>query len=96
MYKKTPDIIDFSQIELFRLIGTTRVQVGVQSTNDNILRKINRKCTSAQNKQGIRRLKQNGFKTDIHIMYDLPVIITIPTPKTTPIDSNSSIDFKIL
>ena len=70
--KKTPDIIDFSQIELFRLIGTTRVQVGVQSTNDNILRKINRKCTSAQNKQGIRRLKQNGFKTDIHIMYDLP------------------------
>ena len=24
------------------------------------------------NKIGIRRLKQNGFKTDIHIMLDLP------------------------
>jgi len=70
--KSNPDRIDFSQIELFRLIGTTRVQVGVQSTNDAVLKKINRKCTSAQNKEGIRRLKQNGFKTDIHIMYDLP------------------------
>ena len=71
-HKNYSGVIDFSQIELFRLIGTTRVQVGVQSTNDDILRKINRKCTSAQNKEGIRRLKQNGFKTDIHIMYDLP------------------------
>ena len=70
--KKRPETIDFSQIELFRRIGTTRVQVGIQSTKDAILKKINRKCTSAQNKEGIRRLKQNGFKTDIHIMYDLP------------------------
>ena len=81
--KSYPDIIDFSQIELFRLIGTTRVQVGVQSTNDAVLKKINRKCTSAQNKEGIRRLKQNGFKTDIHIMYDLP-------------GSNAQIDKKVI
>lgn len=70
--KQNPKVIDFSQLKLFRLIGTTRVQIGVQSTKDSILKKVNRGCTSKHNKLGIRRLKQNGFKTDIHIMYDLP------------------------
>ena len=64
--------IDFSQLSLFREIGVTRVQVGVQSTKDDVLKKVNRGCTSRDNKIGIRRLKQNGFKTDIHIMADLP------------------------
>ena len=70
--KKHPNKIDFSQIELFRKIGVTRVQIGIQTLNDHILAKINRGCTNLDNQIGIRRLKQNGFKTDIHIMLDLP------------------------
>jgi len=70
--KKLKNKIDFSTIKLFRNIGVTRVQIGIQSTKDKILKKINRQCTNKQNKLGIRRLKQNGFKTDIHIMFDLP------------------------
>ena len=65
-------IIDFSTIKLFREIGVTRVQIGIQTTKDNILKKINRGCINLENKLGIRLLKQNGFKTDIHIMLDLP------------------------
>jgi len=64
--------IDLSNIELFRIIGVTRIQIGIQTTKDEILKKINRKCTNLENKLGIRLLKQNGFKTDIHIMLDLP------------------------
>lgn len=64
--------VDFSQIKLFRRLGVTRVQIGVQSTKDYLLKKVNRKCTNHQNKLGLRRLKQNGFKADIHIMLDLP------------------------
>ena len=64
--------IDFSQIELFREIGVTRVQIGVQTTEDSILKKINRGCRNRDNKWGIQILKSNGFKTDIHIMLDLP------------------------
>ena len=63
---------DFSIIELFRIIGVTRVQIGIQTTKDDILKKINRGCINLENKLGIRLLKQNGFKTDIHIMLDLP------------------------
>lgn len=64
--------IDFSIIQLFRKIGVTRVQIGIQTTKNEILKKINRGCINLENKLGIRLLKQNGFKTDIHIMLDLP------------------------
>lgn len=70
--KVNTDIIDFSQIKLFREIGVTRVQIGVQTTRDDILKLINRKCYNSDNIRGLRALKQNGFKTDIHIMLDLP------------------------
>lgn len=70
--KKNPNEIDFSQLELFNRLGVTRVQIGIQHTDDTILKKVNRKCTDLDNQIGIRRLKQNGFKTDIHLMLDLP------------------------
>tara|TARA_B110000208_G_scaffold101451_1_gene126405 strand:+ start:277 stop:2211 length:1935 start_codon:yes stop_codon:yes gene_type:complete len=63
---------DYSQLKLFREIGVTRVQIGFQSTKDSILQKINRQCTNEMNKFGLKILKQNGFKADIHIMFDLP------------------------
>ena len=70
--KKNPEIINLNEIEFFRKLGVTRVQIGFQHTNDKILKKVNRQCTLAQNKEGLRILKQNGFKGDIHIMFDLP------------------------
>tara|TARA_B100000575_G_C23139464_1_gene662767 strand:+ start:1974 stop:3890 length:1917 start_codon:yes stop_codon:yes gene_type:complete len=70
--KDKPDHINLDEIEFFRQLGVTRVQVGIQHTDDTILKKVNRQCTSEENKEGIRYLKQNGIKTDIHIMFDLP------------------------
>ena len=70
--KRERGIIDFSQVELFRRIGVTRVQIGIQTTEDAVLKKINRGCRNKDNKWGIKILKSNGFKTDIHIMLDLP------------------------
>ena len=66
------DEVDLSEIKLFRQYGVTRIQIGIQHTDDNILKKVNRKCTNSENKWGIYILKQNGFKVDIHIMLDLP------------------------
>ncbi len=63
----------FSVVKFFRRLGVTRVQIGVQHTDDSILKYVNRNCTNAQNKEGIAILKQNGFKTDIHLMLDLPM-----------------------
>jgi ELP3 family radical SAM enzyme/protein acetyltransferase len=66
------DNINLDEIKLFRQYGVTRIQIGVQHTDDYILKKVNRKCTNDENKWGIFILKQNGFKVDIHIMLDLP------------------------
>jgi ELP3 family radical SAM enzyme/protein acetyltransferase len=68
--KKADD--KFAIIRFFRELGITRVQIGIQHTNDFILKKVNRQCTDKQNRQAIKFLKDNGFKVDIHIMLDLP------------------------
>jgi histone acetyltransferase (RNA polymerase elongator complex component) len=70
----------FEIVRFFRRLGVTRVQIGVQHTDDSILKYVNRNCTNAQNKKGISILKQNGFKTDIHLMLDLPM------PKVETVD----------
>jgi ELP3 family radical SAM enzyme/protein acetyltransferase len=63
---------DLSVLQTFRRYGITRIQIGVQHTDASILKKVNRKCTPDENKFGIKLLKQNGFKVDIHLMLDLP------------------------
>lgn len=59
-------------IRFYRRLGVTRVQIGVQHTDDAILRFVNRDCTNDENKKAIKFLKDNGFKVDIHLMLDLP------------------------
>lgn len=62
----------FKYIRLFRRIGVTLVQIGTQHTDNQILKYINRGCTTEQNKQGNKLLKKNGFKVVNHWMLDLP------------------------
>ncbi len=59
-------------IRRMRQYGVTRVQLGVQHTDDMILKRINRGHGSRESQLGIRLLKDNGFKVDIHVMPDLP------------------------
>ena len=61
-----------SWLPLFRKWGVTRVQLGVQHTNDDILKKVNRGHTYAQACEAVKYLKNNCFKVDIHLMPDLP------------------------
>jgi ELP3 family radical SAM enzyme/protein acetyltransferase len=67
-----PDAIDDEWIKLFRKWGVTRIQLGVQHTDNKILKKINRGHTVEQAIETIQILKDNCFKIDIHLMPDLP------------------------
>ncbi len=67
-----PDAIDDEWIKFFRNTGTTRIQLGVQHTNNKLLKKINRGHTFEQAVDCIKYLKNNCFKVDIHLMPDLP------------------------
>lgn len=59
-------------IQRFRQLGITRVQLGIQHTNNTILKKINRGHTIEDAMTAIQLLKDNCFKVDIHMMPDLP------------------------
>jgi ELP3 family radical SAM enzyme/protein acetyltransferase len=67
-----PDEIDEDEIVRFRRYGITRVELGVQHTDDNLLRKVNRGHLTKHSKKAIQLLKDYGFKVEIHIMADLP------------------------
>jgi ELP3 family radical SAM enzyme/protein acetyltransferase len=67
-----PDEVDESEIIRFRRYGVTRVELGVQHTDDALLRKVNRGHTVEDSKRAIRLLKDYGFKLELHIMADLP------------------------
>lgn len=67
-----PDYININEIRRLRSYGCTRVQIGVQHTDEQILQKINRGCTTAQVGKALRLLKDACFKVDVHLMPDLP------------------------
>lgn len=67
-----PDFITNKSIRDYRKWGVTRVQIGVQHYNDDILYKINRDCYTVDTIKAIRKLKQVGFKVVCHLMPDLP------------------------
>lgn len=67
-----PDYIKPEELSWFRSLGVTRVQIGAQTTDDRILKKLNRGCTNQDTKNAIRLLKDSCFKVDLHWMPDLP------------------------
>ena len=67
-----PDALNRDWILHFRKCGVTRIQLGVQSTHNHILKKINRGHTVECALEAMEYLKNLCFKIDIHIMPDLP------------------------
>ena len=67
-----PDFINKYSIRKYRDYGVTRIQIGVQHYDDNILRKIKRDCYTKDTIKAIRMLKQVGLKVVCHLMPDLP------------------------
>ena len=67
-----PDYVTKKSIRDYRRWGVTRVQLGVQHYNDDILRKINRECYTKDTIKAIKMLKDCAFKIVCHLMPDLP------------------------
>ena len=67
-----PDQINKHELRRFREYGCTRIQIGVQHTNNAILKIINRQHDVECSIKAIKLIKDFGFKLDGHIMPDLP------------------------
>ena len=67
-----PDTITPAAIKLFRYYGCTRIQLGIQHIDNDVLDKIKRQCTTQETIKAIRMLKDCGYKIDGHWMPNLP------------------------
>ena len=67
-----PDTINLDEIKKFRKYNCTRIQLGVQHTDNSVLKKINRGHNIECVYDAIKLLKDNCYKVDIHLMPNLP------------------------
>ncbi|MEK7508402.1 MAG: tRNA uridine(34) 5-carboxymethylaminomethyl modification radical SAM/GNAT enzyme Elp3 [Patescibacteria group bacterium] len=67
-----PDLINPKTIRQMRQLGCTRIELGVQHTDDKILKLCERGHNLQQTKDATRLLRQAGFKLDYHLMPQLP------------------------
>ena len=67
-----PDYVTKKSLLEYLEYGVTRVQLGGQSTHDDVLLKIKRGCTKKNMIHAIRLLKSIGLKVVTHWMPDLP------------------------
>ena len=67
-----PDHVHRYSLTELRKIGCTRVQIGIQTDNDEVLANINRGHKVDKSIKANREIRDNGFKIDGHIMPDLP------------------------
>lgn len=71
-FETRPDAISPKTIYHMRQLGCTRVELGLQATDDKILKLVKRGHTVEQFRQAMHMLRQAGFKVDLHFMPDLP------------------------
>ena len=67
-----PDRITPKELIYYRTLGITRVQLGIQHTDDRLLDRVNRGCKHEHTIKAIELLKMYCFKVDIHVMPGLP------------------------
>lgn len=67
-----PDWITPREVVRLRTLGCTRVELGVQSVNDHLLELTKRDHDVASVVRAARLLKDSGFKSDFHMMPQLP------------------------
>jgi len=67
-----PDYINVKEVQEMRVLGATRVEIGVQAVDDKILR-LNKRGHGVKEIAGATRLlKEYGFKVTYHLMPALP------------------------
>ena len=66
-----PDLITPERARIMRRLGCTKIQMGIQSLDDEVLRVNRRHVTGAQVAQAFAVLRAFGFKLHVHFMTNL-------------------------
>src|SRR5574344_1036693 len=72
-FEVNPDSVDFVYLQALRKLGVNRLSIGVQTFDDNILKYIGRRHSSAQAKLALRNAQKAGFDNiSLDFIYGLP------------------------
>ena len=71
-FETRPDAISEKTVAHMRKQGCTRIELGLQATDDELLRLTKRGHTVDQFREAMFLLRKAGFKVDLHFMPDLP------------------------
>jgi len=71
-FETKPDWCGEQQVDRMLRLGGTKVEMGVQTTDDETLRKTGRGHGDAETREANRRLHDAGFKVGFHMMPGLP------------------------
>ena len=66
-----PDTITPDNLRMFRQLGCTKIQIGIQSTRQEILDANKRQMSAAQIKRAFSLIRLYGFKIHSHLMVNL-------------------------
>jgi elongator complex protein 3 len=66
-----PDRIDAAEVRRLRRLGATKIQLGIQSLDDDVLRRNQRGHDAAASRRAMTRLRAAGFKLQVHWMVNL-------------------------
>lgn len=70
-FETRPDGINEGNLKYLRELGCTKIELGVQTLDDEIYKKNNRGHTVAQVREAFRLCKDAGFKINAHMMPNL-------------------------
>ncbi len=71
-FETKPDWCGPQQVDRMLRLGGTKVEVGVQTTDDDVLRRTHRGHTDEETREANRRLRDAGFKVGFHVMPGMP------------------------
>ncbi len=72
-FEANPESLSLNNIKMLKEHGVNRISIGVQTTNDQILKSVNRDHTFVQVKDAIKNLKENGIDNiNIDLILGLP------------------------
>ncbi len=67
-----PDLCDRAGVDELLALGSTRVEIGVQTTDDGVLERVGRGHDTSATVEATRNLKDAGLKVGYHLMLGLP------------------------
>ena len=72
-FEANPESLTLNKIKLLKKYGVNRISIGVQTTNDKILKMVNRDHSFTQVQEAVKNLKENGIDNiNVDLILGLP------------------------